>query len=215
MHTSGIVDPRIDLTGEFLCHVGRNPDFAAVEIPYEIASATRLPDFLWVFHRICGNDSHIINPHFYSYALFTQKAPREVLPLGNWNGRGDEEWTEIISVYGDSKEGPIKIISQDGTVQRVFTAVTQCLGPVTPMIVFKGLLTSWGNSLVYIYTVPIDIEGRLLAEDEVDFIFSRARDLKCFRWRDSSFVLDPDVRSVQDVVNSSKVRPFCGALGRP
>ena len=65
---------------------------------------------------------------------------------------------------------------------------------------------------VSIYTVPIDIEGHLLPEDEVDFIFSIARNLKCFRWRDSSFVLDPDVRSVRDVVNSSKVRPLSAAL---
>ena len=62
--------------------------------------------------------------------------------------------------------------------------------------------------------VPIDIEGRLLAEEEVDLVFSNAHDLKCFRWRDSSFEIDPDVRSVQDLVNSSKVRPLCAALNR-
>ena len=146
MHTFGIADPRTDLTGEFLRHIGQNPDFAVVEIPYD----AELPDILWKFHRICGDDSHIMNPHFYSYALFTaQKVPRVTLPLGDRNGMSDAKWTEIVSVYGDSKDGPIKLSSRDGTVQRVFTAVTQCLGQLTPFAVFKGLLASRGNSLVF------------------------------------------------------------------
>ena len=62
--------------------------------------------------------------------------------------------------------------------------------------------------------VYVDIEGHLLTEEDVDLIFSSARDLKCFRWRDSSFVIDPDVTSVQDLVNSSKVRPLCATLDR-
>ena len=145
MHIFGIADPRADLTGEFLRQIGQNPDFTAVEIPYDAT----LPDILWKFHRICGNDSHIINPHFYSYALFTQEVPREVLPLGDRNGMADEKWPGIVSVYGDSRDGPIKLTSRDETVQRVFTAVTQCWAPGTQMTVFKGLLASWGNSLAF------------------------------------------------------------------
>ena len=70
------------------------------------------------------------------------------------------------------------------------------------------------GQFVGIYTVPTDIEGCLLAEDEVDRIFSSAQDLKCFKWRDSSFVMDRTVRTVRDVANSSKVRPLCAALDR-
>ena len=140
-----IVDPRIDLICEFLLHIGQNSDFAVVEIPYD----AKLPDILWKFHCICGNDLHIMNPHFYPSTLFEEEVFREVLPLGDRNGRSDEKWTEIVSVYGDSKDGPIKLTSKDGTVQRVFAAVTQCLGRVTPLSVFKGLTASWGNSLVF------------------------------------------------------------------
>ena len=32
--------------------------------------------------------------------------------------------------------------------------------------------------------------------------------IKCFRWRDGSFVIDPDVRTSQDVIDSTKVRRF-------
>ena len=102
-----IPDPDINLTSESLRHIRQNPDFAAVEIPYE----AKLPDILWKFHRTLGDDAHILNPHFYSYALFTQAVIREVLPLGDRNGRGDEKWPEIVSVYGDSKNGPIKLTS--------------------------------------------------------------------------------------------------------
>jgi len=83
--------------------------------------------------------------------------------------------------------------------------------------VATGTIDSFQRSVSFleqifgIHTDSVDIEGRLMAEDEVDLIFSKAHDLKCFRWRDSSFMIDPDVRTVQDVVNSSKVRPLCAA----
>ena len=70
------------------------------------------------------------------------------------------------------------------------------------------------RQFVGIYTAPTDIKGCILAEDEVDLIFSSAWDLKCFRWQDSSFVLDRTVRTVRDVADSSKVRPLCAALDR-
>ena len=53
------------------------------------------------------------------------------------------------------------------------------------------------------------MEGNLLAEKDVDRIFLGDRNLKCFRWQDFSFVIDPDVRTVQDVI---KVRPLCVTL---
>ena len=59
------------------------------------------------------------------------------------------------------------------------------------------------------HTASVDIEGHLLAEDAVDEVFLRTRNLKCFRWQDSSFVIDPDVRTVQDVI---KVRLLCVTL---
>ena len=62
------------------------------------------------------------------------------------------------------------------------------------------------RQFVNIHTVLIDVDGRLLSEEQVDLIFSSARDLKCFRWRDSLFVLDPDVRAVRDVVKSLNMR---------
>lgn len=62
------------------------------------------------------------------------------------------------------------------------------------------------------HTAPIDIEGHLLAEEEVDRVFLNAPRIKCFRWRDSSFVIDPHVETVQDVFVSSKVKLLCVAL---
>lgn len=67
------------------------------------------------------------------------------------------------------------------------------------------------NSLAH--AAPVDIEGHLLAEEEVDQVFMSARNLKCFRWQDSSFEIDPDVKTVQDVINYSRVSPPCVALG--
>jgi hypothetical protein len=58
------------------------------------------------------------------------------------------------------------------------------------------------------HTAPIDIEGHLLVEEEVERVFSSARNIKCFRWRNSTFMLDPDVKTVQDVINHAKVRPL-------
>ena len=205
-HMFSIIDPRIDLTSEFLHDIGQNPDFAAVEIP----SDAQLPEIIWKFHRRCGEDIHIRNPHFYPVTSFREEVITEISPLRH---RGEGKWTEHVLVFGDSKEGRFKLTSQDETIERLFGAVIDCPWRPWPLTVFKGLLASWGNSLV-IYTVPTDIEGRMLAEDEVDRIFSSARALKCFRWQDSSFVIDPDVRTVRDVANSSKVRPPCAALDR-
>lgn len=55
------------------------------------------------------------------------------------------------------------------------------------------------------HTAPKDIEGHLLAKEEVDRIFP-SRNIKCFRWQNSSFVIDPNVKTVQDVINDAKVR---------
>ena len=178
----------------------------------EIPSDARLPDIIWKFHRRCGKDSLIRNPHFYPETPFKEEVITVIPPLRH---RDEGKWTERVFVYGDSDEGRIKLTSQDGSIVRLFGAVINCPMrlPGLRVTVFKGLLASCGNSLV-IYTVPTDIEGFLLAEDEVDLIFSSARDLKCFRWRDSSFVLDRTVRTVRDVANSSKVRPPCAALDK-
>jgi hypothetical protein len=51
------------------------------------------------------------------------------------------------------------------------------------------------------HTAPIDIEGYLWTREEVERVFSSAGNIECFRWRDSTFILDPDVKTVQDVIN--------------
>ena len=115
-----------------------NPDFAVVEIPYD----AKLPDILWDFRLLCGPDTHIRNPHFYSETAFKQHEIREVLPLGNRNAKGNGKWTERVFVYGDSKEDLVRLTSQDETIKKIFGAVTRCLAYRRPLTVFKGLLAS-------------------------------------------------------------------------
>ena len=122
-----------------------NPNFAVVEIPYD----AKLPDILWKFHRLCGKDTHIKNPHFYSDTAFKQEGIRDIRPLGDRNAEGDGRWTERIFVIGGSKEGLIKLTSQDGTIERLFGVVTQYLTRPVPLTVFKGLWASCENSLIF------------------------------------------------------------------
>lgn len=120
-----------------------------MEIPHD----AELPDILWEFHRTLHTlrkDTHIINPHFYSRVLFGQGVIKEILPLVDLKGKGDEEWTTVVRVYGDSKDGPIKLTSQDETIQRVFGAVTEHLKLFT---LFKGRLAPWGNSSVFTHSL--------------------------------------------------------------
>lgn len=67
------------------------------------------------------------------------------------------------------------------------------------------------NSLAH--AASVDIEGHLLAEEEVNQVFRSASNLKCFRWQDSSFEIDPDVKTVRDVIDYSRVSPPFVALG--
>ena len=108
-HRFSVIDPRIDLTSEFLCHIGQNPDFTAVEIPSE----AKLPDIIWKFHRRCGKDILIRNPHFYPETPFKEEVITKIPPLRH---RDEGKWTERIYVYGDSKEGRIRLTSQDETI---------------------------------------------------------------------------------------------------
>ena len=62
------------------------------------------------------------------------------------------------------------------------------------------------------HMAPIGIKGHLLTEEGVDRVFLSAPKIKCFRWRDSSFVIDPHVETVRDVIVSSKVKLLCVAL---
>jgi hypothetical protein len=61
------------------------------------------------------------------------------------------------------------------------------------------------------YTASLDIEGHLLSKGKVEQEFPN---LKCFRWRGSSFVIDPDVKTVQDVIDYPMVSTLCVVLGR-
>ena len=125
------------------CAVSDKPDSTVVEIPY----GAKLPDILWKFHRRCGKHILIANPHFYPDTPFKEEVVREVLPL---RGRDEKEagrWTQRVYVYGDSREGRIRLTSQDGTIAKLFGVVTQCLGRPLPLTIFKGLLASWDNSL--------------------------------------------------------------------
>ena len=72
-----------------------------------------------------------------------------ILPLRDRNtNKNVGKWTDRVFVYGDNGEGRIRLTSGDGTITRLFGAVTECL--VRPMTLFKGLLASRNNSLVLI-----------------------------------------------------------------
>ena len=140
-----IAEPRIDVTGEYLRYNWKNADVAVVEIP----SDAKLPAILWKFHRRC-KDILIRNPHFYPETPFKEEIITEIPPLRH---RDEGKWTERVFVYGDSKEGRLKLISQDETIERLFGVVAQCLArPVAlQLTIFKGLFPSWDNSL-YLYS---------------------------------------------------------------
>ena len=114
-----------------------------VDIPYD----AKLPHILWKFHRRCGKDTPIANPHFYSDTAFKEEVVREVLPLRDRGEKEDGRWTERVYVYGDSREGRIRLTSQDGTIAKLFGVVAQALARRLPLTIFKGLLASWENSL--------------------------------------------------------------------
>ena len=107
----------------------------------EIHSDAKLPAILWKFHRRCGKDILIRNPHFYPDTPFKEKVITEIPPLRH---RDEGEWTERIFVYGDSKEGPLRLTSQDETIERLFGVVAPCLArPVAlQLTIFKGLFPS-------------------------------------------------------------------------
>jgi hypothetical protein len=116
-----------------------------VEIPYD----AKLADILWKFHRVCGQGTPS-NPHFYPDTAFDEEEITQITPLRDRNAnKKDGKWTERIYVYGDNKDGHIRLTSEDDeTITRLFGAVTQCL--VRPLTLFKGLLGFQGNSLVLI-----------------------------------------------------------------
>ena len=120
----------------------------------EIPSDATLPAILWKFHRRCGKDILVRNPHFYPDTAFKEEVITKIPPLRH---RDKGKWTERVFVYGDSKEGRIKLTSQDGSIVRLFGAVAQCLRrPVAlSLTVFKGLFPSWDSSLVFIQFLQI------------------------------------------------------------
>ena len=105
-----------------------------MDIPFD----AKLPDILWKFYRACGEDTPM-NPHFYSQTAFEEEEViTPILPLRDWDANKSGKWTNRIFVYGDNREGRIKLTSGDGTITRLFGAVTECL--VRPLTLFKGLL---------------------------------------------------------------------------
>ena len=178
-----------------------------MEIPY----GAELPAILWKFHRVCGEGAPK-NPHFYPSTPFDEEIINRILPLRDRNAnKHDGKWTERIFVYGDNRDGRIKLTSEDERITRLFGAVTQCL--VQPLTLFKGQVRFLGQ-LLNANMVLIDIEGHILTEKGVNHVFSGAGNIKCFRWRNSSFEIDPDVMTLQDIINPPKVRLVCIALDK-